>query len=82
MSTSKQLYRSRTDRALFGVCGGLAEYFGIETRWVRLAFVLLALFGNGITFWLYLALVVFVPEASGDTGLGQSKRKNDDLINL
>jgi phage shock protein C len=36
---SKKLYRSRTKKMLAGVCGGLAEYFDIDTSVVRLIFV-------------------------------------------
>ena len=41
----KSLRRSRTDRVLAGVCGGLAEHFGIDTAMLRLATILLILFG-------------------------------------
>ncbi|MCF8571382.1 PspC domain-containing protein [Gordonia sp. HY002] len=35
----RRLHRSRTDRQIAGVAGGLAEYFGVEASWVRIAFV-------------------------------------------
>ena len=58
-----RLTRSETDRMLVGVCGGLGEYFGIDSTIVRIAFVLLGLFGaSGIV--LYLALWLIVPRAS------------------
>ncbi|MEC9488803.1 MAG: PspC domain-containing protein, partial [Halanaerobium sp.] len=38
---SKKIYRSRRDRVLGGVCGGIAEYFDIDVILVRLLFVLL-----------------------------------------
>ncbi|OEU43057.1 transcriptional regulator [Methanosarcina sp. Ant1] len=56
----KRLTKSKTDRKLFGVCGGLGEYFGIDPTLVRLAFVLLALF-NGIGLVLYIILAVIIP---------------------
>ena len=56
----KRLTKSKTDRKLFGVCGGLGEYFGIDPTLVRLAFVLLALF-NGIGLVLYIILAVIMP---------------------
>lgn len=60
----KKLYRSGRDRILFGVAGGLAEYFDIDPTIVRLAFVLLALAsGVGIVGYLIFALVV--PKAEG-----------------
>lgn len=62
MSAQKRLYRSRKDRILGGVCGGLGEYFGIDPVWVRVIFVLLA-FAQGIGIILYLILWVIVPQA-------------------
>ncbi len=58
---SKRLYRSRTDRQLAGVCGGLAQYFGIDPTIVRVLFVLLALAG-GPGLILYIILALIVPE--------------------
>ncbi len=59
---TKRLYRSRSDRQLAGVCGGLADYFGIDPTIVRILFVLLALAGGpGLIFYIILALVI--PEA-------------------
>ncbi|WP_262316583.1 PspC domain-containing protein [Lacticaseibacillus parakribbianus] len=53
-----QLRKSSTDRVLTGVCGGLAEALGIGSIWVRLLFV----FGGGILFWVYLALVFLMKD--------------------
>ena len=39
----KRLYKSSTDKAIFGVCGGIAEYFGIDSLIVRLVLVLFTL---------------------------------------
>lgn len=58
-NTSKKLYRSRDDRMLAGVCGGVGEYLGIDPTLVRIAFVALALLGGpGIIFYIILALVI------------------------
>ena len=68
----KRLYKSATDRQISGVCGGLAEYFDVDTTLVRLAFVLLALLGGpGII--LYIALAIAMPERPRD----QYKDKRD-----
>jgi phage shock protein PspC (stress-responsive transcriptional regulator) len=57
----KRLTRSRTDRMIAGVCGGFAEYAGIDVNVVRLALVALSLFvGTGVV--LYLIAWVLVPE--------------------
>lgn len=56
----RRLTRSKTERKIFGVCGGLAEYFGIDPTLVRLAFVVLTLF-NGIGLVLYIILAIIMP---------------------
>jgi len=56
-----RLYRSRTDRMLGGVCGGLARYLCIDATLVRLFFILLALGGNGIGVLIYLLLWIIAP---------------------
>ncbi len=62
MSTPyKKLYRSRRERMIGGVCGGLGEYFGIDPTLVRVLFVVAALFG-GPGILAYLILLIIVPE--------------------
>ncbi len=63
MSTPRRLYRSETNRVLGGVCGGLAEYFGIDPTLVRVLFVVFAVFG-GATLILYPILWIVVPPQS------------------
>jgi len=57
----KRLYRSRKDRMIAGVCGGLASYIGIDPTLVRLLFVL-GLFAVGGTFLAYIIMMVVIPE--------------------
>lgn len=57
----KKLYRSRTDRMLGGVCGGLAEYFGIDSMIVRLLALILLFTGPGL--FVYLVMWIITPEA-------------------
>lgn len=57
----KKLYRSRSDRRIAGVCGGLASYFSIDPTLMRLLFVLGLLFVGG-TFLAYIILMIVVPE--------------------
>jgi phage shock protein C len=57
----KRFYRSRNDRVLAGVCGGLAEYFDIDPLLIRLLFVVLALIGGG-GFLLYIILWIVTKE--------------------
>lgn len=55
-----KLYRSRSDRMIWGVCGGLAEYFGIDPTIVRTIAVLLA-FASGAGILAYIILAIVVP---------------------
>ncbi len=56
----KRLYRSRSDRMIWGVCGGLAEYFGIDPTIIRIIAVLLA-FASGAGILAYAILAIVVP---------------------
>lgn len=59
--TRPKLRRSRTNRVIAGVCGGLAEFFGISAFWFRLAF-LIALVPGGIPgLLIYLLCWIIVP---------------------
>lgn len=61
MTESRRLYRSRTDRMIAGVCGGLSEYFGIDLMLVRIIWVVFTLsFGAGLL--TYILIWLFVPE--------------------
>lgn len=61
MTTTKSLRRSRDNRMIAGVCGGLAEYFGWQPSIVRLIFVLSCLL-PGPQILLYLLLWLVIPE--------------------
>lgn len=54
----KRLTKSKKERMLFGVCGGLGEYFGIDPTFIRLAFAALALQGIGIVLYIILAILM------------------------
>jgi phage shock protein PspC (stress-responsive transcriptional regulator)/uncharacterized integral membrane protein len=59
---STRITKSKTDHVIDGVCGGLAEYSGIDSLLVRLAFVAL-MFINGIGILLYIILMIIMPKA-------------------
>ena len=61
----KRINRSRSDRMLGGVCAGLANYLGIDTVWVRLFFILLAV-GDGIGILIYIVLWIILPDEKDD----------------
>lgn len=55
----KKLYKSNTDKKLCGVCGGIAEYFEVDSTIIRLIWVLFTLFvGCGILAYIVAALVM------------------------
>jgi phage shock protein C len=58
---TKRLYRSKYDRQIAGVCGGLAAYFNIEPTIVRIIFLLITFMG-GPGLLLYIVLALVVPE--------------------
>ena len=61
-NSQKKLRRSRSDRVVAGVCGGLAEFFGISVFWFRLAF-LIALIPGGVPGLLpYILLWLIIPK--------------------
>ena len=61
MAQTHRLDRSRTDRKLAGVCGGLAQYFNTDATLIRVLFVVLALLG-GPGLVIYLLMWILVPE--------------------
>ncbi len=57
----KKLYRSRTDKVVSGVCGGLGKYLSIDPTLIRLLFALLVFFGVGSGLLVYVILMIVVP---------------------
>lgn len=57
----KKFYLSETDKKIGGVCGGIAEYFGIDSLLVRVAFLIL-MFGYGTGVLAYLVLWLLAPK--------------------
>ncbi len=77
MNRNKRLYRSRKQRQVAGVCGGIADYLSIDPTLVRLVWVLLALIGGpGVV--LYIILAVIVPEEPEFVQTSAEKVKNDE----
>ncbi len=61
-----RLRRSRTDKVIGGVCGGLGAYLGVDPVWLRIAFVALAL-GGGSGVLLYVIAWIAIPEEDDET---------------
>lgn len=63
MNTQQPLRRSRSDRKIAGVCGGLAKHFGLDPTYVRIGYVLLSILSAAFPGTLvYLLLWWLVPE--------------------
>ena len=61
-NNNKKLTRSRSDRMLAGVCGGLAAYFGLDPSLVRIGYALLTFFTEFAGIPVYLIMWLIVPE--------------------
>jgi phage shock protein C len=66
----KKLYKSRKDSYIDGVCGGIAEYFNIDSTLVRLAFIVFC-FAGGSGILAYIIAACVIPRAP------KKKKKKD-----
>ena len=77
---TKRLLRSRQERMLGGVCGGIAEYFNVDPTLVRLAAVVLAIVSSIVPgLLLYAVLWIVIPEGTGDPAGDDFEDLEDDL---
>lgn len=74
---NKRLYRSRKDQQIAGVCGGVADYLGVDPTLVRLLWVIFALAG-GPGLLLYVIMWAIVPEEPEFVQATANKGKNED----
>ena len=61
-ASGRKLYRSRTERKLFGVCGGLAMHFNIDPSIIRILFVLGVFASFGVALFVYFLMAIIVPD--------------------
>jgi phage shock protein C len=79
----ERLYRSRKEKIIGGVCGGLAEYFDVDPVIIRVIFVLLGLFkGVGLIVYFIMLIIVPFPPLSKDkfTATDETSRKNEPEV--
>ena len=63
MSTGKKLLRSRSERWVAGICGGIGDYFDVDPALVRLVYMLLTFFSAGFPgLMIYLVLWLVMPK--------------------
>ncbi len=58
----KRLTKSSKDKMISGVCGGIAEYFGVDPTLVRIGYLIFTFAGVGSPILLYFILAVIMPE--------------------
>lgn len=64
----RRLYRSRTDRKIGGICGGIAQRLDLDSTFVRLAAIVLGLCTGGLAFFLtYLSGMFLIPQEESTT---------------
>lgn len=73
----KKLARSRKNRMIAGVCGGLGEYFGLDATLIRVGFAILTLFwGTGVLVYIVMAIVIPLEGVKeSDPSLGDRTRQ-------
>lgn len=57
----KKLHKSKTDKKIAGVCGGIAETYDIDPTLVRIIFLATTLLSFGVGFWLYVICWIVMP---------------------
>jgi phage shock protein C len=75
MAAPHVLRRSRQDRMIAGVCGGLGRYLGVDPVLLRIAFVVLAVAG-GSGILIYVIAAIFIPEEKPGEELGTAPGRN------
>lgn len=72
-----KLFRSKKNRIIAGVCGGIGEYADIDPVIVRILFVLLS-FGGGSGTLLYIILLIIMPEQGEEEEVKKSEAEKKD----
>jgi phage shock protein C len=76
----KKLYRSKKNRLLAGVCGGIGEYFGVDPNLVRLVWIVVCLIpGAGLAgILVYILAALLLPEGDEDESIEVEYRVKED----
>jgi phage shock protein PspC (stress-responsive transcriptional regulator) len=77
-TNNRKLFRDPDDHLLGGVCAGIANYFDVDTVWIRLAFAIAVIFG-GTGFMAYIILWIIVPKATSRADRMAMKGERLDL---
>ena len=81
ISFSNRLYRSRTERMIGGVCGGVAEYFNVDITLVRIIW-LISIFAQGLGIIVYIAGLIIIPDnpSVSKTAVKKSKATENTML--
>jgi phage shock protein C len=60
--SERRLHRSRAHRVVFGICGGIGDYFHLDPAMIRIGWLLLSFFSGGAGFLVYFILLFVIPE--------------------
>ncbi len=63
MTETRKLYRSKVDRKIAGICGGLGEYVNIDPTVMRILFIAGFFLTGTLMFWIYLVMWIVIPDA-------------------
>jgi phage shock protein PspC (stress-responsive transcriptional regulator) len=74
----KKLYKSRNERVISGVCGGIAEYFEVDPVLIRVLFVLFFFFG-GSAILAYIIGIIIIPDSPADVIENNNKKTNPEI---
>jgi len=74
----KRLFRSKQDKVLTGLCGGIAEYFGMNSGIVRLIVILLSCGSVGVGLIIYFVVSFIIPENGADRIEAEFTDADDD----
>jgi phage shock protein PspC (stress-responsive transcriptional regulator) len=78
----KKFYRNSDDEILGGVASGIAAYFGVDTLWIRLGFILSTFVTGGFGVFVYIALWLVAPRAITESEKSQMRGEPVSLKNL
>ena len=81
-TSSKKLFRDGDDKFLGGVSAGIAHYFGVDTLWIRLAWIVSVIAGFGIGILIYILLWILIPEAETTADKLQMKGEAVNISNI
>lgn len=81
-SHEKKLFRDGEDQYIGGVASGMGHYFGIDTVWIRLIWLVLGFFSGGTFIFLYILFWILIPKAVSTADKLKMKGKPVNIVNI